>query len=107
MWLAPWALADEEPTRIDVARIAALARLTLAPGEAESLRPQLERILGFVAELDELDTADVEPTRHAANLAAPLREDVPQAGLTRDAALAGAPATVDGGFAVPKFVEAS
>jgi aspartyl-tRNA(Asn)/glutamyl-tRNA(Gln) amidotransferase subunit C len=59
----------------DVQHIALLARLGLTPGEAESLRRDLDSILGYVAKLDALDTSTVEPTAHVVDLPTPLRED--------------------------------
>jgi aspartyl-tRNA(Asn)/glutamyl-tRNA(Gln) amidotransferase subunit C len=92
-------------SRIDVEKVAALARLTLAPGEAARFEPQLARVLEYIAQLDELDTTGVEPTSHVVPLAAPLRPDEPRPGLTREAALAAAPRVAEGVFVVPKFVE--
>ncbi|HZR82641.1 MAG TPA: Asp-tRNA(Asn)/Glu-tRNA(Gln) amidotransferase subunit GatC [Candidatus Binatia bacterium] len=60
----------------DVQHIALLARLGLAPEEAESLRRDLDSILGYVAKLDSLDTRDVEATAHVVDLPTPLRDDV-------------------------------
>jgi aspartyl-tRNA(Asn)/glutamyl-tRNA(Gln) amidotransferase subunit C len=92
-------------TEIDVQKVAALARLTLEPGEAERFRPQLARVLEYIAQLDELDTTGVEPTSHVVPLAAPLRPDEVRPGLPREEALAPAPRVAEGAFVVPKFVE--
>jgi aspartyl-tRNA(Asn)/glutamyl-tRNA(Gln) amidotransferase subunit C len=91
--------------RIDVQKIAALARLTLEPEEAARFEPQLARVLDYIAELDALDTTGVEATSHVLPLAAPLRPDEARPGLPRDEALAQAPRVADGAFVVPKFVE--
>jgi aspartyl-tRNA(Asn)/glutamyl-tRNA(Gln) amidotransferase subunit C len=90
---------------IDVRKIASLARLTLAEGEAERFQPQLAKILAYIAQLDELDTSNVEATSHVVPLASPLREDVVKPGLPRDEALSQAPRVAEGAFVVPKFVE--
>jgi aspartyl-tRNA(Asn)/glutamyl-tRNA(Gln) amidotransferase subunit C len=90
---------------IDVHKVAALARLTLAEGEAERFQPQLARILDYIAQLDELDTTGVEPTSHVMQVATPFRDDVVVAGLSREEALSQAPRAAEGAFVVPKFVE--
>jgi aspartyl-tRNA(Asn)/glutamyl-tRNA(Gln) amidotransferase subunit C len=90
---------------IDVKKVAALARLTLAEGEAERFRPQLARIVEYIAQLDELDTAGVEPTSHVMQVSTPLRDDEVVPPLPRDEVLAQAPRAAEGAFVVPKFVE--
>lgn len=92
-------------TEADVAHIARLAELELDEQEAREIMGDLARILDYVGELSKLDTADVPPTSHMAAQSAPLREDRVVAGLDHETALAGAPRTTDGGFAVPGFIE--
>jgi aspartyl-tRNA(Asn)/glutamyl-tRNA(Gln) amidotransferase subunit C len=89
----------------EVQRVARLARLALSDDEAERMRAQLDSILGYVAEIDALDVAGVEPTFHTVPLAAPLRPDVVVPSLPRAEALLGAPKTDEGGFAVQKVLE--
>jgi aspartyl-tRNA(Asn)/glutamyl-tRNA(Gln) amidotransferase subunit C len=95
----------EARREIDVQKVAGLARLTLEPDEAERFRPQLARVLEYIAQLDELDTRDVEPTSHVVPLTTPLRVDEVKPGLARDEVLAQAPRSAEGAFVVPKFVE--
>lgn len=82
--------------------VAALAQLSLTPDEERELAADLDRILAFVAELEAVDTRGVPPMTHA-NLAdaARWRADEIAPGLTREAALSGAPRTTDGAFDVP------
>lgn len=98
-------MPDDTRRAIDVQKVAALARLTLSPEEAARFAPQLGRILEYVAMIDELDTANVEPTSHVVPLGAPLRADEVRPGLLRDEVLAQAPRAAEGAFVVPKFVE--
>jgi aspartyl-tRNA(Asn)/glutamyl-tRNA(Gln) amidotransferase subunit C len=98
-------MAEPKLTLDEVRRVARLARLALTDAEAETMRAQLEHILGYMAELDAVDVSAVEPTYHAIPLDAPLRPDVVRPGLPREEALAAAPATEAGGFAVPKVLE--
>lgn len=101
----PVPMTDSRRDDIDVHKIATLARLTLTPEEAERFRPQLARILEYVAQIDELDTTGVEPTSHVVPLSAPLRPDEVHPGLPRDEALSQGPRVAEGAFVVPKFVE--
>jgi aspartyl-tRNA(Asn)/glutamyl-tRNA(Gln) amidotransferase subunit C len=58
-----------------------------------------------MAALDGVDVARVEPTFHPIPMAAPLRADQLQPSLSQADALAAAPETEHGGFAVPKVLE--
>lgn len=92
-------------THDDILRVARLARLDLAPEELPALARDLAAILDYVAELNELDTRAVPPTRSIAADQAPLRADQHQPGLGREAALSEAPRRSDDAFAVPAFVD--
>lgn len=87
--------------RARVEHVASLARLDLAPDEAQAMARDLERLLAYVDALDELDTADVEPTAHVVPLRTPVRADEPGETLARDEALANAPQRDAGAFVVP------
>jgi aspartyl-tRNA(Asn)/glutamyl-tRNA(Gln) amidotransferase subunit C len=58
-----------------VQRIADLARIELAPGEAEQTRDQLNGIFTLIEEMQAVNTAGVEPMAHAQDVAQRLRED--------------------------------
>jgi aspartyl-tRNA(Asn)/glutamyl-tRNA(Gln) amidotransferase subunit C len=88
-----------------VRHVAALARLTLDADEVERMAADLARILDYVAKLDELDTAKVEPTSHVVAAAAPLRADVVTSTPAVADALANAPQSDDGYFVVPAIIE--
>jgi aspartyl-tRNA(Asn)/glutamyl-tRNA(Gln) amidotransferase subunit C len=89
----------------DVERAAALAHLSLAPERAAELRDELTAILEYVSQLEELDTHDVQATRHPLSPGTPLRDDVVNESLDRAEVLACAPASREGGFSVPKVLE--
>jgi aspartyl-tRNA(Asn)/glutamyl-tRNA(Gln) amidotransferase subunit C len=75
----------------EIARVAALARLRLTPGEAALYQDQLAGILAFVRQLQDVDTTGVPP---AARELGPLRDgrdDEVQPSLPAEAALANAP----------------
>jgi aspartyl-tRNA(Asn)/glutamyl-tRNA(Gln) amidotransferase subunit C len=94
------ALSKEE-----VRHVATLARLQLSEVEVEHMVHDLGNILKHVEQLAALDTANVEPTRYLAVEELPLQADVVQVGLSHEAALAPAQRTLNGGFAVPAFVD--
>lgn len=92
-------------TRDDVAHLAHLARLELTEQELDTYVGQLSVILDSVTTVSAVaDTPGVEPTSHAVPLTNVYRDDVVRPGLTREAALAGAPATEDGRFRVPQIL---
>lgn len=90
----------------DVRRVAALARLRFDEDELPEYAEQLSRILGYVQQLSELDTDDLEPMAHAVELTDVLRDDVPTPSLPREAALANAPKQDGRGFVVPPILDA-
>ena len=91
-------------TTDDVARLAALARIELTDQELERMAPELDIILEAVASVSEVADADVPPMSHAMPLTNVFREDVVRPGLTQEQALAGAPATHEGMFLVPRIL---
>jgi aspartyl-tRNA(Asn)/glutamyl-tRNA(Gln) amidotransferase subunit C len=92
-------------SRDAAAKVAQLARLKLSEAELDSLTGQLGAILDYVAILDELNVADVEPMVHAIELSNVLRPDERSASLPRAAALANAPKTDGKFFLVPAIIE--
>ncbi len=88
-----------------VARIAALARIKVTPDEQARLAGELTQILTWIEQLNELDTAGVEPMTSVAHMKLPMREDVVSDGGIRDKLLANAPQQARQFFAVPKVVE--
>ncbi len=103
---APMAMKfSENADRMDVRYVAGLARMALSDEEASQLQGQLDDILAFVGELKTLDVEGVEATDVAGEAQNAMREDEPQAGLPREAALANAPLSRHGQIVVPKVVE--
>lgn len=80
---------------IDVAHIAALARLELTDEAAEKLKGEMESIVTYVEMLSELDVEGIEPTAHAVPRSNVLREDRSKESFPREAMLQNAPAVVD------------
>ena len=93
-------------TEKEVRYVAGLANLTLDDAEVARFRADLDGILEHMDKLNEVDTAGVEPmTQVLFEQAAGLREDVIEAPLGSEAALANAPQRGPGYFKVPKVVE--
>jgi aspartyl-tRNA(Asn)/glutamyl-tRNA(Gln) amidotransferase subunit C len=92
-------------TRDEVAHLARLARLDLAPDELDHLAAQLDVILGAVARVAEVAAEDIPPTSHSVPLTNVLRPDEVRPGLVLEAALAGAPAAEQDRFRVPRILE--
>jgi len=92
-------------TRDDVKKVATLARLSFTEEEEARLITDLNRMLAYVASLDELDTTEVAPTAHVLPLSNVFRPDEPTASLSQEAALANAPKSGHGHFRVPKVIE--
>lgn len=93
---------------IDVAtvrKVARLARIEEPEANLEGLARELSAIIAWVEQLDEVDTADVEPMNTAVHAALPMREDVVTDGGDAAKVLSNAPRTERGFFVVPKVVE--
>lgn len=94
-------------TQKDVLHVARLARLELSESAADAMAVELDKILGYVRKLNELDTEAVEPTLQVSVQSAPLRPDVTVPGVEKSRALAEAPRADEVGFLVPGFVDES
>jgi aspartyl-tRNA(Asn)/glutamyl-tRNA(Gln) amidotransferase subunit C len=91
----------------DVAHIALLARLELAPDELARLTGELGAILEHMQALAAVDTAGVEPMTHAVPMTLRLRADEVEPSLPPADALRGAPDVADEQFRVPGIIERS
>lgn len=87
-----------------VKHVANLARLAITEEEATVFTKQLDAIITFAEQLNELDTENVEPTSHVLDMKNVLREDVPQQGLPREDVLKNAPEQQDGQIKVPSIL---
>ena len=90
---------------LDIRYVARLARLKLDPAEEATFAPQLAQVLQHAEQLGRLDTAGVEPMAHPFPLSNVTRPDAVEPGLSREQALANAPAQANGLFQVPRIVE--
>ena len=88
-----------------VRRVAHLARVAVAEEEVEHLRGELNAILAFVEQLEEVDVKNVEPMTSVTPMAMKMRKDEVTDGGIGDDIVSNAPATEDHFFLVPKVVE--
>ena len=88
-----------------VARVARLARIKIDDGQCKALASELSNILGWIEQLNEVDTSDVAPMTSVGDLTLALRPDEVTDGNKALDVLANAPGDQDGHFMVPKVVE--
>ena len=88
-----------------VRRVAKLARIAEPPERLEPLARELNSIMTWIEQLNEVDVDGVLPMTSAVAATLPLREDVVVDGGDASKIVANAPRTVDGFFIVPKVVE--
>ena len=88
-----------------VRRVARLARIKVTGDEAERMTNELNSILGFVEQLNEVDVAGVEPMTSVVSVKMRRRQDVVTDGEDAAAVTANAPVSEDHFFLVPKVVE--
>jgi aspartyl-tRNA(Asn)/glutamyl-tRNA(Gln) amidotransferase subunit C len=88
-----------------VKRVARLARVAVSEEDAERMTGELNAILGFVEQLNEVDVSGVEPMTSVAVMVMRKRDDVVTDGDKAADIVANAPATEENFFLVPKVVE--
>lgn len=88
-----------------VRRVARLARIAVTPEDAERMTGELNAILGFVEQLNEVDVAGVEPMTSVIPIEMKKRQDAVTDGNKAADIVANAPATEENFFLVPKVVE--
>jgi aspartyl-tRNA(Asn)/glutamyl-tRNA(Gln) amidotransferase subunit C len=88
-----------------VKRVARLARIAVSEEEAERMTGELNTILGFVEQLNEVDVSGVEPMTSVIPMEMKKRADVVTDGSKVEDIVANAPATDENFFLVPKVVE--
>ncbi|WP_375209261.1 Asp-tRNA(Asn)/Glu-tRNA(Gln) amidotransferase subunit GatC [Hyphomonas jannaschiana] len=92
-------------TKDDVRKVARLSRIAVDEAHLQELAGELNGILGWIDQLNEVDIDGVEPMTSVVETKLPMREDVVTDGNIPDQVLANAPRTEDGFFVVPKSVE--
>lgn len=89
----------------EIQRLARLARIALGPDESPAVLERLNRILGLVEQMRQVDTAGVEPMAHARDLVQRLRPDAVTEEDRRALYQSVAPAVEGDLYLVPKVIE--
>ena len=93
-------------TKENLQHLAKLSRIGCDPKKQEKLLRDFSEIVAYIEKLSEVDTSAVEPCNYVTEglAATPLREDIPQKTLERDAFLRGAPSSIAGLVRVPSIM---
>jgi aspartyl-tRNA(Asn)/glutamyl-tRNA(Gln) amidotransferase subunit C len=91
--------------KMDIEKVARLARLELSEEEKVTFGNQLEQVLNYMEQLNRLDTTGVEPTSHAIPIFNVFKEDEVKPSFPQEEVLAIAPNGEEGYFKVPKIIE--
>lgn len=92
-------------TQDTVQKMAHLARLELSEKEEQSMANDLTKIIGWMEQLNEVETTGIEPLTHISEEINVFREDVAYNQLNRADGLKNAPQANDAYFIVPKVME--
>lgn len=92
-------------TKQEILKIAQTASLSLTDSEIEIFAEDLERMIGFAKQLEELDTKDVECIKNDNGLYNVFRKDEIKPSMAKEELLANAPQQKNGSFFVPQIVE--
>ena len=88
----------------DVRKVANLARLDLPEDQIETYTAQLEEILSYIDQLQEIDTQNISPTTRAVEVVNAMREDLVEVKSSREEILNQAPQREGDFFRVPKIL---
>ena len=91
--------------KMDIEKVARLARLELTEDEKVTFGNQLEQILTYMEQLNRLDTTGVEPTSHAIPIHNAFREDETRPSFPQEEVLSISPDQENGHFKVPRIIE--
>ena len=91
--------------RAEVIKVAHLGRLDLSEAELDAMTRQLSNILDYIEQLQQVDTANVEPLAHPLPIQNIFRDDEPAPSLPVDEALANAPKRQGDFYSVPAVLE--
>jgi aspartyl-tRNA(Asn)/glutamyl-tRNA(Gln) amidotransferase subunit C len=89
----------------EIERLAELSRLRLNDDEKNRAREDMERIIGFIDKLQQVDTTGIEPLVHVNNHENVLRDDVESQSVNKEDALKNAPSHDSDFFKIPKVLK--
>lgn len=88
-----------------VENLANLSKLQYAEADKAEIQQDLQKMVGFIAELETIDTTGIEPLLHMGDAANVLREDTIQGSVSRAEGLSNAPVADSSFFKVPKVIK--
>jgi aspartyl-tRNA(Asn)/glutamyl-tRNA(Gln) amidotransferase subunit C len=88
-----------------VENLANLSKLQFEEAEKTAIQHDLQKMVGFIAELETVDTSGIEPLLHMGDAANVLREDKLNGSVSRADALSNAPLADEAFFKVPKVIK--
>jgi aspartyl-tRNA(Asn)/glutamyl-tRNA(Gln) amidotransferase subunit C len=91
--------------KMDIERVAKLARIELSEQEKETFGNQFDQILTYMEQLNLLDTKGIEPTSHAIPVCNAFREDEVRPSYPKEEVLGIGPGEEEGHFKVPRIIE--
>ena len=91
-------------TKEEVEHVGWLARIEIDEKEADAYATQLNSVLDYFGQLDEVDTENVPPTYHVEEMLNVFREDVVKESLTQEEVLANTQHKQDGYFKAPSIM---
>jgi aspartyl-tRNA(Asn)/glutamyl-tRNA(Gln) amidotransferase subunit C len=92
-------------TTADIEKVAHLARLNVNAEDTQTYANALSNIFNLIEQMNQLDTANIEPMAHPLNMSQPLRPDAVTETNQRAELQASAPQVEYGVFIVPQVVE--
>lgn len=95
----------KQPSKIDVAAVARLAKLDFTVDEMLALEKDMESIIAFADDLEKVDTTDVAASAQVMPLKNVFRDDIAESSFSVDELLAPAKTKADGYITVPRVVE--
>lgn len=87
-----------------VDKLANLSQLKFSSDEKLAVKKDLEKMIGFINQLEKIDTTGIEPLLHISDAVNVLREDKIEGSISKQDALLNAPAGDENFFTVPKVV---
>jgi aspartyl-tRNA(Asn)/glutamyl-tRNA(Gln) amidotransferase subunit C len=91
-------------TKEEVEHVGWLARIEISAIESDAYAEKLNSVLGYFGQLDEVDTEDVLPTYHVADIMNVFREDVVKPSMSQEDVLSNTENKQEGSFKVPKIM---
>lgn len=88
-----------------VENLANLSKLQFEEAEKTAIQQDLQKMVGFIAELETVDTTGIEPLLHMGDAANVLRADLVSGSVSRADALSNAPVADNAFFKVPKVIK--